>query len=457
MSIVNECCSDAVIRLVRMTISIYVMSVSVSAQAVPAFARQTGTECAACHVGALGPQLTPFGIAFKLGGYTLSDGKAGKIPLSAMVMSGFTHVNTAADEPDSGLKANNNLNIEQTSLFLAGRWTDHVGSLLQVTRDGVANTNALDNVDVRYANGVKIQGKDLLLGVSLNNNPGVQDPFNTLPAWGFPYITPPQGTGAWAGTGASTLIDGGLAQTVLGASAYGLYDQHWYADLGSYRSWSSSMLVHLGEGRPADTDASKLGGNVYWRLAYMQDAQSYAYSLGLVGLQASLSERADATLPSNHFSDIGIDGSYRLMGSGTDVMTLNGLVVRERSSLDHDVAVGAASAAHVGLTSSRLNLSYYWRQTYGATVGYFATTGSSDALRYAGNVNNKPDTKGWVMQTDWTPFGKEDSWMAPYANLRLGVQYWRYDKFNGGADNVDGNGRRARDNNTWFLFAWLAI
>ena len=457
MSIINERCSGMSSRLVHMAIAIYVISASMSAQAVPAFARQTGTECVACHVGALGPQLTPFGIAFKLGGYTLSNGKTGQIPLSAMVMSGFTHVNAAVDEPDRGLKSNNNFKIEQTSIFLAGRWTDHVGSFLQVTRDGVANTNALDNMDVRYANGVKIQGKDLLLGVSVNNNPGVQDPFNTLPAWSFPYITPPQGAGAWAGTGASILIDGGLAQTVLGASAYGLYDQHWYAEVGSYRSWSSAMLVRLGEGRPADTDASKLRGNVYWRLAYMRDAQNYSYSLGLVGLQASLSERAHAALPSNHFSDIGIDGAYRLMGSGTDLMTINGLVVHENSNLDHDVVVGAASGSRVGLTSSRLNLSYYWRQTYGATVGYFATTGGSDALRYAGNVNNKPDTKGWVMQTDWTPFGKEDSWMAPYANLRLGVQYWHYDKFNGGTGNVDGNGRHARDNNTLFLFAWLAI
>ena len=32
------------------------------AHAVPSFARQTGADCAACHVGAFGPQLTPYGI-----------------------------------------------------------------------------------------------------------------------------------------------------------------------------------------------------------------------------------------------------------------------------------------------------------------------------------------------------------------------------------------------------------
>ena len=55
------------------------------AHAVPSFARQTGSECAACHVGAYGPHLTPYGIRFKLGGYTDSDGKSGKVPLSAQV------------------------------------------------------------------------------------------------------------------------------------------------------------------------------------------------------------------------------------------------------------------------------------------------------------------------------------------------------------------------------------
>jgi hypothetical protein len=55
-----------------------------TAHAVPSYARQTGSDCAACHVGAFGPQLTPYGIQFKLGGYTDTDGKEGKVPLSGM-------------------------------------------------------------------------------------------------------------------------------------------------------------------------------------------------------------------------------------------------------------------------------------------------------------------------------------------------------------------------------------
>jgi hypothetical protein len=39
-----------------------------SAQAIPSFAAQTGQPCAACHVGAFGPQLKPYGRDFKLHG-----------------------------------------------------------------------------------------------------------------------------------------------------------------------------------------------------------------------------------------------------------------------------------------------------------------------------------------------------------------------------------------------------
>ena len=54
------------------------------AQAVPNYAQQTGQPCTACHIGAYGPQLTAFGRAFKIGGYTQTGGDEGTpIPLVA--------------------------------------------------------------------------------------------------------------------------------------------------------------------------------------------------------------------------------------------------------------------------------------------------------------------------------------------------------------------------------------
>src|SRR5215471_5594165 len=73
--------------------------VAARAYAVPAFAQQTGEPCTTCHIGAFGPQLTPFGTAFKIGGYTQTGGSglASKIPLSAMAITSFT--NTGSGQP----------------------------------------------------------------------------------------------------------------------------------------------------------------------------------------------------------------------------------------------------------------------------------------------------------------------------------------------------------------------
>lgn len=58
---------------------------STQAQAIPSFARQTGSSCADCHVGSYGPSLTPYGMRFKLGGFTDTDGDGTKIPVSGQL------------------------------------------------------------------------------------------------------------------------------------------------------------------------------------------------------------------------------------------------------------------------------------------------------------------------------------------------------------------------------------
>src|ERR1043166_7140503 len=69
------------------------------ASALPSYARQTGEECAACHVGGFGPQLTPHGRQFKIDGY--ADGKP-TIPFSGMAVANFTHTDADRAEPISG-------------------------------------------------------------------------------------------------------------------------------------------------------------------------------------------------------------------------------------------------------------------------------------------------------------------------------------------------------------------
>lgn len=429
------------------------LTVPMASQAVPSFARQTGQDCASCHVGAYGPHLTPFGVKFKLGGYTDSDGKAGHVPLSAMLVASNTHTDKALDEAPEGYKTNNNTALDEASLFIAGKLVDKLGAFVQITYDGIEKSTALDQMDLRFAHATDLSGKDLILGASLNNNPGVQDPFNTLAVWGFPYTGSAFGFG---GPETGSLINGALEQRVLGLSGYAFYDNRWYAELGTYRSLSPTMQSKFGLGR--EDDPGRLGGDTaYWRLAWFEDHKSQAWSAGLFGLSSSVfPDRASGT-QSNRYEDVGIDGQYQWLGTREHIFTLQGSFLRERQRLNAMVAAGEAERTGGSLHEFKLNASYYFRQTWGASLGYFRTTGSADTVLYGGNTGFKPDTVGHVVQLDWTPWGKEDSWAAPWANLRLGAQYTSFSKFNGAGHNYDGAGRNAADNNTLFLFAWTSF
>lgn len=426
-----------------------------SAHAVPSFARQTGQDCAACHVGAYGPQLTPYGVKFKIGGYTDTDGKEGKLPLSGMVVAAFTR--TAKDQQDppaDHTHRNNNLALEEASLFLAGRLSDKVGAFVQATYDGIEQRSSLDHADVRLAHTLELGGKETVLGLTVNNNPGVQDPFNTLPTWGFPYAGPALGFG---GGDAATLFNGGLEHRVLGAAAYAFVDNSLYAELGTYRSLSPAVQSRSGQGR--DEDIGRLGGNTaYWRLAWLQDWKKQNLSLGLFGFNANIQPERLGGAPTNKYRDLGVDASYQFLGTREHVGTLYTSFIRERQTRNDLVLNGGADKRTGTLNEFRINASYYYLQTWGLSVGRFATRGNRDASLYGeGYANGSPNTSGSVLQADWTPWGKEDSWGAPWANLRLGVQYTLFDKFNGARRNYDGNGRDAKDNDTLFLFAWTSF
>jgi len=422
------------------------------AHALPAFARQTGMECISCHVGGFGPQLTPRGIKFKLGGYsdTGGTGPAANVPLSAMIVGSFTHLAKGlTEDPGPNDGKNNNGSLQEVSAFLAGRLFDHAGSFTQVTYSDIDNKVALDAVDLRYAAPLTLAGDDFTLGVTLNNNPSQTDPFNTLPAWRFPYTSTELGMSPVA----SPLLDGGLEHQVAGASVYGFWDG-FYAELGGYRSLDAQTLRHI---NVAD-EAGKISGVApYWRLAYFKDTGMQAFSAGVFGLNADLHP---GRMPgrTDQYDDVGVDGSYRFLPNRHHQFAVNTAYIHEHRKLNG--SFGAQDAAHSSGTLNRfdLNGSYYFDNTWGLTAGVFDITGSRDAGLYgADSLHNDPDSNGWIMQGDWTPFGKEASWGAPWVNLRLGLQYTAYNTFNGAKHNYDGSGRDASDNNSLFAFAWTAF
>ncbi len=415
------------------------------AQALPSFARQTGEACADCHIGGFGPQLTPHGMRFKLGGYTESDGQGLKLPLSAMLVGSFTHTAKDVDAGDSS--GNDKWKVEQGSVFLAGRWTDSLGSFIQATTSSDADgTVSMDNADIRFARTLQLAGADTTLGLSLNNNPTVSDPFNTLPAWRFPFMSSDV-----IAPMASPLLDGGLEHQVAGLSAYGFWNDSLYAEVGGYRALSSNFLNDV------NVDAAnKIDGTApYWRLAYTQDRHKDAWSLGVFGMSADIlpGYRAGAT---DKHDDIGVDASYQFLGNRKNILTFNTAYIHEHNKLGATDPGDKADLDRFDLAGS-----YYYDQTYGLSLGLFDINGTANHALYPntwdglGSANGKPDSRGYLVQADWTPFGKEGD--TSWANLRLGLQYTGYTKFNGANHNYDRAGSDASDNDTLFAFLWTAF
>jgi hypothetical protein len=71
--------------------------------------------------------------------------------------------------------------------------------------------------------------------------------------------------------------------------------------------------------------------------------------------------------------------------------------------------------------------------------------------------SGSPDSRGYIAKLEWVPFGKIGSFASPWVNVRMGLQYTGYWRFNGGSGNYDGSGRSARDNNSLFLYSWFAF
>jgi hypothetical protein len=420
------------------------------ALAVPSFAVQTGQPCSACHVGGFGPQLTPFGREFKMNGYTLRTNTF-NVPVSAMAIASY--VRTAKDQPPPPPRTfavNDNAAIDQIGLFIAGGVGSHFGAFIQNTYDGVARAFNWDNLDVRAITTATYKKTNMVFGLSLNNAPTVQDAFNTLPAWGYPYTT-----SALAPTPGAAPLVGSLAQNTIGLTAYAWINSQFYAEVGGYRSPSASFLTHAGID---PTDPGNISGVApYARIAYQKNYGERNFEVGAFAMSANLYPGHDESVGlTDHYDDVGLDASYQLFAANKNVLTVNARYTYERQRLFASEDLGLASNINDSLQDLRFDASYYWRDKIGLTVEAFDTWGSQDDLLYAANSSLRPDSSGATLQVDGTPWGDGGSPLGPRFNMRVGIQYTAYLRFNGAGQNYDGFGRNASDNNTLRVFTWVA-
>jgi hypothetical protein len=440
--------------------------VPASARAVPSFARQTGLQCSSCHTAF--PQLTPLGRYFKLTGYVMSDGKSHLPPVAAMVQApAFTH--TRKDQPGGAAPDfgnNDNVALNQASGFYAGRLLgpyatdlfgpqagkvlDHLGTFIQGTYDGVGDEWAWDNSEIRAATETTVKGHDVVVGAYLNNNPSMQDLWNTTPAWGFPFSS----SGLAPEAAAAPLLAGGLAQQVAGVGAYGMFADHLYVELGGYDTLSGDLQEALGVD---PTGEARIDGMApYWRVALQGDWGHHDLEVGTYGLRADTFPARIATAGHDRITDLGFDTQYQYLSDMHDVgLLLNFL--HERADWNASLPLGLTSRASDDLWSFTATATYLFDKKYGVDFQYFLTDGDKDALLY-GTRTGSPLTRGWMVQLDYLPLNRRGGpsfW--PKSNLKLSLQYVHYDRFDGARRDFDGSGRDAGDNDTLYLQAWLAF
>ena len=432
------------------------------ARAVPAFAGQTGQPCSACHIGSFGPELTQFGRLFKISGYTLQGGNGtlAQLPIAAFIQTSFTSTAKGQGGPAApDFAANNNFALDQVSLFLAGRATNYAGAFIQATYDGIGHAFFLDNTDLRLTTPITIDHHDIQIGLSANNGPMVQDPYNTTYAWNFPFFS-----SSLAPTpAASTILGGPLLGNTVGLTAYAWVDQSLYVEAGLYDTQAPSLLSHLGE---AYGPGSATAPAPYVRLAYEWNWGNNSAHIGTAFFRGRFNPATDTfsatgALGHDTFTDAYFDAGYQfLSGNGRHTATLNGFYTHEDHTLQGTTALGGATTPDGTLNETRITGTYYFDRTYGATIAWSKLWGSADPLLYqqgtaiGGSANGKPDSNAYIIEADWVPFGKDEFFLRPLLNLKIGLQYTIYTEFNGASRNYDGFGRDASDNNTLFLFAW---
>jgi hypothetical protein len=451
-----------------MGVMIVGLCLSGTASAVPSYARQTGVACQGCHT--VFPELTPFGRSFKLNAYQIDNlpqvqgitqNKDYELllnqvpPLSFMFQTSYTKTKTAL--PDSAVPgdAQNGqlLFPQQASLFYAGRIAPNLGAFVQITYASDTGTFGLDNTELRYAKQVPSVADGLTYGFTMNNNPTVQDVWNSTPAWQAPFD---QRSSAALTPSASTQIDGALGGAVAGLTAYAWWKNSIYAELGFYRS---APQGHGGTAGAGPLDSTNPNGTIvgwapYWRLAYEHQWNRNSWSLGAYGISPKITPFATPGLAvgsaSDRFSDTALDTQYQFIGD-EDIMSVQATYIKERQTLDASVANNLSTNQSNDLKTFRVGGSYHFRRTYGGSLGYFSTTGSSDALKYqsgtalTGSASGSPNSDGWIAELDY----------LPWQNVKLTLQYIAYQKFNGAKSDYDGNGRNANDNNTLYILGWF--
>ena len=427
-----------------------------SASALPSYARQTGQRCASCHVGGNWPQLTPWGRFFKLSGYTAGnkfiDAEGFEyVPVGLLGKAGLTW----AEQPNNSqgqpvIAHNGKPQFYDGFAELGTKFTNWSGVFAEY---GVNNTfpgwKVVEGpVDLRATHFFHPKKHELLLGFDMNNAPTVQDVWNTIPAWSYPYYGSPQAPGAPASPAIANLPN--AAGSV---GLYALLDRQFYVEVSTYHV-AKDFFRFMSGGTSFQKGAPYLDGwNPYWRAYYTKEKGPHVWMLGTFGMQSSLyPNSASPSGPTNNLNDYALDSQYQYLGDKRK-LTLRSSYIYEHQLWNGSFPLGLVSNPKGNLKTLNLSSSFALGETWTFTGGYSFSNGSNNAALFGvtdanGNLlSAKPNTTGYNLEIDRTLT----------QNIMVFVKYAGFTKFDGLTSNIDGLGRKPSNNNTLWVNVYFAF
>jgi hypothetical protein len=449
-----------------------------TADAVPAFARQTGYYCSTCHTAQ--PELTPFGRQFKLNGYTSGGTRCGDVRkifgnydsnnqewsganAAGWILPSFNHFNKdLPDKPAPHIGYNNILDFSDASVFFAGQIYCGLGVFSQFSYTSTGGPTGgpgifLDNTELRYSDKASIGGHDVVWGVLGNNNPTMQDVWNTVPAWQYPWVPVDVVLGP-----PGTMIEGTFGQRAAGAGAYVWVNNMFYAELSAYKSFDANALKATGFS-PTDGEPRIDGVAPYWRLAIEKTWNENSFMVGTYGMYAdqvpTVAGTGLAAAPglTDKFTDVAFDAQYQYIGP-LHAVTVRANYIIENQKLDATLASRGADKADQWLNSFNVSASYIYDRHISFTADYFNIQGSSDAGVYGANRVSRPNTDGVSFDLAYIPYPYGGPNLWPWLNARVGILYTHFNNYNGSSSNYNADGsplRNAKDNDQVFLYSWI--
>ena len=174
-------------------------------------------------------------------------------------------------------------------------------------------------------------------------------------------------------------------------------------------------------------------------------------ALALAGAFALAADRYpqgnQSTGNTDRIVDRAFDANYQFLGSKSNFVSAHAIYIHEDQDLRADQILGGTMPNDT-LHTFRADVSYSFRDTWTPSIQLFQTAGSRDAALW-GTPNGSPDSRGFVAEIAYTPWGKLKS-VPQWMNLRLAAQYVGYSMF-------DGSSRESSLNNTLYLSLWIAV